>query len=222
MNNGYKSIPEVFIIESLPCDDINRNRCDGRILESQLKLMGASPIYRFAINLGDVRRCLEEFAASDYRFLHISCHGGKSKVMLAASPSGESYSEFCKYFNGLVGFTRITFSACELGNEKFYSEFYRNNKGVQSLIAPISPLPFQTGALYFATYYTKLMEECRNKKNHVKREFIERVVPGLSQIFCTSMRYAIYEPDKDRVKINSTRPGRPKYRFPWGRKNHGN
>ena len=211
-----KSIPRVFIIESLGAEDVNNHRCDGKILESQLQLLGEAPIYRYVLNLSDLRKALCEFEESRFRFLHISCHGGPTKVYLAANPCGESYIEFAKCFSSKAALSRVTFSACKLGNRSFFKEFYKWNKGVQSLAAPMNDLLFQSSSLYWATYYTKLIEECRNSNNHIHRDFIERVVPQLSKMLNVSMRYAIYEPNKDRVKVQMAKRGRPSYMSPWG------
>ena len=210
----YRGKPQVFIIESLPAEDVNNMRMDGKVLERQLKLTGQEPIYRVALNLGDLRKSVEEFSQTNYRFLHISCHGKSTGVILAANPNGESFKEFSSCFAGFVGSARITFSACKLGNKAFYEEFYKQNKGVHSLIAPVSDLPFQRGSIFWAAYYTKLFEECNERNNHIKRDFIERSVPSLARVCGVSMKYAIYEPDKKRVKIKSTKKGRPVFICP--------
>lgn len=212
---NYKSVPKVFIIESLGADDVNNHRCDGKILEAQLKLLGEEPVYRYVLNVSDLRKALCEFDEAEFRFLHISCHGDSSKVYLAANPCGESYTEFAKCFSSKVALSRVTFSACKLGSKYFFKEFYRWNKGVQSVAAPMNDLPFQRGSLYWAAYYTKLIEECRNSNNHIHRDFIECVVPLLSRALNVSMRYAIYEPNKNRVKVQMTKQGRPLYMTPW-------
>ena len=211
-----KSVAEVFIIESLGADDVNNNRCDGKILESQLKLLGSKPKYRYVLNLSDLRKALLEFDKSEYRFLHMSCHGSEDKVFLAADQNGETYEEFSRCFAGFTALSRITFSACRLGNYKLFDTFFGLNKGVQSLAAPIKDLPFQSASLYWAAFYTKLMDECRSSNNHVHRDFIEYIVPRLSRALGVSMRFAIYEPNNNRVKVRMTDKGRPKYISPWG------
>lgn len=210
-----KNVAEVFIIESLGADDMNNNRCDGKILESQLKLIGANPIYRYALNLSDMRKALLEFDKSEYRFLHVSCHGDADKVLLAANPRGETYVDFSRCFEGVAALSRITFSACRLGNYKLFETFYEINRGVHSLAAPIKDLPFKFASLYWAVFYTKLMDECRSSNNHVHRTFIEGVFPRLSKALGVPMRYAIYEPNNNRVKVRMTEKGRPKYIYPW-------
>jgi len=211
----HKSVPKVFIIESLGANDVNNHRCDGKILEAQLQLIGEESVYRYVLNVSDLRNALCEFDESEFRFLHVSCHGDSAKAYLAANPAGETYEEFSKCFSSKVALTRVTFAACKLGNKSFFEEFCRWNKGVQSLAAPMNDLPFQRSSLYWATYYTKLIEECRNSNNHIHRDFIESVVPQLSKVLNVSMRYAIYEPNKDRIKVQMTKRGRPSFVSPW-------
>ena len=125
-----KTVPDVFIIESLSEQDPH----DGKILADMLRLAGKNPIYYRCKDSDSFIAGLKIFAASKYRFLHLSCHGTSDSIKFQ---SGETldYMAFSSLFEGLkLNVTRIFFSACELGNPNLSLDFL--------LYEPVSHLAF--------------------------------------------------------------------------------
>ena len=75
MHLSIKSKPEVFILESLTFEDEKAQRFEGRILADVLHLSGKKPIYYYFRTKSELERLVKIFAASKYRYLHLSCHG---------------------------------------------------------------------------------------------------------------------------------------------------
>ncbi len=69
-----KSIPEVFIIESLHFDDENESRYEGSFLSQILHLGGKKPLYYYIRTKRELTEVLRIFKASGYRYLHFSYH----------------------------------------------------------------------------------------------------------------------------------------------------
>ena len=206
---------DVFIIESLPAMDINEGRLDGKILYSQLKLMGRNPWYRYVISLSDLGKALNDFKKSKCRFLHFSLHGSKTEVRLAGGHS-LGYAEFASLLKGYMALKRITFSACELGNKTFCESIFRENRGLHSVVAPILKLPFSQGSAFWIGYYTLLESEAYDAHKSIKRAFLDDNVLPLARIFNTPMKYAIYRPaPSECVEICSTKVGRTAIIKPW-------
>ena len=126
------TVPDVFIIESLPDQDPH----DGKILADMLRLAGKNPIYYTCKDSDSFTAGLKIFAASQYRFLHLSCHGTADSVKFQ---SGEilDYMAFSSLFEGIkLNVTRLFFSACELGNQNLSLELFKKNKSLYSFVAP--------------------------------------------------------------------------------------
>ena len=75
---------DLFIIESC-----NRSANDflpeGTQLVESLLRIGKQPIFVSVKNEDELARALEMFKASNYRYLHLSCHGSDSSLTLSES-----------------------------------------------------------------------------------------------------------------------------------------
>lgn len=74
------SKPEVFIIESLELEDEKRNCFEGKILSQILYLSGKKSIYYYIRKKRELEEIVSEFHQSEYRYLHISCHGNENHM----------------------------------------------------------------------------------------------------------------------------------------------
>ena len=69
------TVAEVFIIESLSLIDEGKERHEGEVLANVLKMCGKKPLYYYIRTKAELAMLAEEFEASGYRYLHLSCHG---------------------------------------------------------------------------------------------------------------------------------------------------
>lgn len=142
--------PEVFIIESLPDADPH----DGKVLFDILTMMGKKPIYREVKDADDFEVALEEYKVSQYRFLHISCHGNESQI--AFKNGMVDYLGFGNLFaNHRLPVTRIFFSACCLGNPDLAKAIISSNTAIHSVTAPRHPIAFTCSLVSWSVFYTK-------------------------------------------------------------------
>jgi len=68
-------LPEVFIIESLRQEDHREERLEGNLIAQILRLGGRNPIYNLVESRDQFIEAIEQFGKSQYRYLHLSCHG---------------------------------------------------------------------------------------------------------------------------------------------------
>ena len=47
-----------------------------------LRMSLKKPLYHYVRTVSEFKHFIDEFGKSDYRYLHISCHGNKSGVIL--------------------------------------------------------------------------------------------------------------------------------------------
>ena len=75
--------PEVFIIESLDFVDEEKERFEGQILSSILKLGGKRPKYYYFRTRRELVEILKIFGRSRYRYLHLSCHDKACQLVVS-------------------------------------------------------------------------------------------------------------------------------------------
>ena len=153
------TIPDVFIIESLP----EQNPHDGKILADMLRLPGKNPIYYTCKDSDSFVAGLRVFAASQYRFLHISCHGTIDSIRFQSGQMLD-YMAFSSLFEGIkLNVTRLFFSACELGNQNLSLELFKKNKAVYSFIAPCQPISFSNALAIWCSFYIAMFDISSSK-----------------------------------------------------------
>lgn len=69
--NGKKTIPEVFILESLHQNYTK----EGEIIHQILNIGGRSPYFKYFQTRDEVQSTIQAFVESHCRYLHISSHG---------------------------------------------------------------------------------------------------------------------------------------------------
>lgn len=134
------TVAEVFIIESLELVDENKERREGAALASVLKMCGKNPLYYYIRTEKELNHIAEEFEASGYRYLHISCHGGETSLEM--SLDSVSYEAFAKIFENKLKDRRLFVSACSAGNEMFAELVGSKNGNVIAIAAPSTEIRF--------------------------------------------------------------------------------
>lgn len=190
-----KSLPQVFIIEGVRDDDIQNHRVDGYILYKQLLLLGQEPRYVVVTGLNDFKAALVMFRQSNYRVLHISCHGTRDAVNL--SKELIDYNTFADATRDCLKSRRIFFSACELGNIQLAELLFKVNKGMHSFVASQHPVEFKYASAFWVAFYTKYFE-FQGKLTHQK--MLEALSP-LVQYFGVQTISAAVDTKKQRLEF---------------------
>lgn len=135
----------IFIIESLRGEDY----FDGENLHEILKLSGIRAEYREAESTKDFANSLQEFKDSNFRYLHISCHGD----MQGFEINGETIdnNELLRIFRGKLNGRRVFLSSCKGGNRNI-ATVVSKCRG-QSLIGTPIDLYFDKAALFWPSFY---------------------------------------------------------------------
>ena len=181
-----KSHAEVFIIEMLPLDNIKKGQLDGEILCRQLELMGRQPRYIRVNDQNEFRAALLIFRQSNYRYLHISCHGMNDTVVLGSEFS--DYYDFAQMTAGMLKSRRISFSACCLGNQPLAEELFKNNPGMHSFLAPKDTIPFETASAFWVSFFTLMYQDCqRRNQTHVGHRLVGETAKKLGHVFSVRM-----------------------------------
>jgi hypothetical protein len=148
-----ETVPEVFIIESLELGDERKARREGEVLAAVLRMCGKRPLYYYIRTRAELALMGRLFQASNYRYLHISCHGGKNS--LSTTLDVVDYEEFATVFAGRLKNRRLFVSACSAGNAKFAKLVRGQNEGVISVAAPAKDIQFDHAVAFWSSFYVK-------------------------------------------------------------------
>ena len=150
------SVPEVFIIESLELIDENKDRREGAVLASILRMCGKKPLYYYIRTRAELEYIAKEFESSGYRYLHISCHGNDES--LSTTLDSISYKDFAAIFKNRLDKRRLFVSACSTGNEIFAGLVGAKSPGVLSVAAPVDDIDFDIAVAFWSAFYVKIFD----------------------------------------------------------------
>lgn len=148
--------PNVFIIESLEREDENKHRFEGEILSRILSLRRKKSEYRYIRTKLELKEMLDEFLASDMRYLHLSCHGDKEGINLTyeSIPTDIFIKMVAKYLDR----RRLFLSACEVSTKKF-TESLIVDSNCTSVVGPKGIIYFDDAAVMWASFYHLMFEK---------------------------------------------------------------
>jgi hypothetical protein len=184
-NSRTDTVAQVFIIESLKLVDETKERREGAVLASVLKMCGKNPLYYYIRTKAELRYLAVEFEASGYRYLHISCHGGDTS--LETTLDSVSYSDFAKIFEGKLKDRRLFVSACSAGNKMFAELVGSKNPDVISIAAPSNDIRFDHAVAFWTSFYVKTFSQ--NSKSMNSSRIVE-VAKSLAVLFSAPLHFS--------------------------------
>jgi hypothetical protein len=142
--------PNVFIIESLTFDDEENNRFEGKFLSLILNLGGKESKYYYIRTKKELKEVLKIFEKSDYRYLHISCHG--NETLISTTLDDIPFLEFDEIMRPYLKGKRLFISACLAVNDDLAKIIIPSSKCL-SLIGPRKKPGFDDAAIVWASFY---------------------------------------------------------------------
>lgn len=173
----------VFIIESLKLQDEKGERFEGRFLSQILHLGGKDTLYYYIRTKRELERILRMFAKSNYRYLHLSCHGSTTSLLTTLDEiTFEELGQICQPY---LDNKRLFVSACEAVNGKLAAELF-SNSGCISIIGPNKDIFFDDAAIAWATFYHMVFKE--NPRRMTERVIL-RALKIIKDAYGVKMRY---------------------------------
>lgn len=177
------SVPEVFIIESLDFEDEEQGRYEGKILSDILHLSGKKSIYYYIRTKVELEEILDKFWETDYRYLHISCHGNGYEM--ATTLDSIPFKELAKLVEPVLENRRLFLSACSMTNEKLAKEIIPSSDCL-SIIGPSKDINFNDAAILWASFYHLMF---RDNYKIMNRENLLRNTKSVAQMYKVPMNY---------------------------------
>lgn len=151
---------DVFIIESLTLKDEKKDRFEGDFLSQILRLGGKKPIYYYIRTKKELKRMLREFGRSNYRYLHLSCHGNRAS--LSTTLGDISFSELKKLLQPYLRDKRLFISTCLAVNDNLARAVIPSS-GCFSIVGPDKKVAFNDAAIVYASLYHLMFKADRKK-----------------------------------------------------------
>ncbi|MCT8999935.1 hypothetical protein NYR58_16220 [Chelativorans intermedius] len=184
MRELMRTIPELFIIESLTLEDEKAGRQEGELISRMLRLGGKTRTQYYYIRTEvELEEMIDLFDESNYRYLHISCHANSHGMALTFGDL--SFSKLAGMLNPCLEDRRVFVSACEMANESLAAAILRET-GCYSLIGPKRSIRFSDAAAFWVAFYHLIFKA---NKLSMKRETLRRRITELSAIFEEPINY---------------------------------
>ena len=126
-------------------------------------MCGKNPLYYYIRTKAELEHLADEFEASGYRYLHLSCHGNGEA--LDTTLDSISYSEFAKIFKNRLKGRRLFVSACRAGNELFAETVGGRNSELISVAAPSEDIDFDDAVAFWSSFYVRTFKQNLNSMN---------------------------------------------------------
>jgi hypothetical protein len=177
LNNKKES--GVFIIESNHFEDEETGIYEGKILTEILKLIGVKVKYYYIRSKDELRVLIKEFEESDFKYLHLSCHGDENGIELTLDNSEVSFLELNDMFSYELPTRRLFLSCCSvLKGERIKQDLFDTK--FLSITGPLEDIYFQDAAVFWSSFYHLMFNN--NKKNMRSNE-LKGTVEKLSEVF---------------------------------------
>lgn len=191
----------VFVIESLNFDDEKNNRYEGKFLSQILHLGGKKSIYYYIRTKKEFEEVLELFGESRFRYLHLSCHGGRKSIHMTLDRI--SFSDLSNLLQPHLKDKRLFISACSAVNDDLARTIIPSTKCF-SIIGPAEDIIFSDAAITWASFYHLVFKEDPKK---MKREYILSTLKNVADAFGVSLNYfSISEDSREGYRRTKIRP----------------
>lgn len=165
----------VFIIESLRFSDEKAERYEGKFLSKILHLGGIPSEYYYIRTQIELEKVLDIFEKTEYRYLHLSCHGSESSI--ETTIDSINFTEFADIITPYLDYKRLFVSACSAAKKELANEIFPYCK-CYSLIGFDKEIYFHDAAITWASFYHLIL-----KNDKMKFDNISATIKQLSELY---------------------------------------
>jgi len=177
----------VFIIESVKLGEEEKNIREGQIISQILHLGMIEYKYYYVRTKKELVRFVKEFGKSDFKYLHLSCHGGPDCIATTLDPI--SFEELRDILRPYIANKRLFVSACYAANDNLAKVVIPSTKCF-SIIGFSRSIDFDEAAIMWASFYY-LMFKAMSEEGSWKMERAEilRTLRNISRTFGVPVNY---------------------------------
>lgn len=195
--------PEVFIIESLSFENEKDRLFEGKIISNMLHLSEKSSVYYYIRTQAELEKVLDIFWDSNYRYLHLSCHGSQKSLLTTLDDL--NFNELSELLEPVLENRRLFLSACSMTNDNLAKAVIPSSD-CYSILGPAKDIHFNDAAILWATFYHLMFKDnCRS----MNRSRILQYANNVSTMFKVPLNYYSksrkYKKGYRHTRINSTK-----------------
>lgn len=189
-SKSTQSEPDVFIIESLAMSEEVKEAFEGRALRDNLRTIGYRPQYHYVRTASELKVAFELFRHSKYRFLHLSIHGTTEGV--TTTLESLTNDEFAELTKKKLPNRRLFISACEAGAGSLVNKIQEQNKGIESIAAPLDEIDLRKALAFWTAFYTKVLVDSPLK---FKASDLKKALAPLCEFFGIRLNWSYWNPN---------------------------
>jgi len=192
MTKSKKTKPYVFIIESLDFEDEENEAFEGEIISKILHLSQIEHKYFYIRTKSELGWLLDEFVKSNYRYLHISCHGKECSI--DTTLDNIDFRELGFLLSDKLDEKRLFLSSCLSTNEHLANKIFPTSDCF-SVIGPDKEITMDDAAIFWSSFYHIMF---KNNPKAMKEESLTSVLRSLRKLFGIPLKY--YSSEKESSK----------------------
>ena len=154
---------------------------EGEFISQILHLGDIPSKYYYIRTKKELIKVLEIFEESEFRYLHISCHGSSSSI--ETTIDSIPFHEIGEIMRPYLSHKRLFISACSTVNKKLATELFKN-KRFYSIIGPKKDIYISDAAIFWASFYHLILED--EKMNY---ENLSKKLRQLAKLYNIPMNY---------------------------------
>lgn len=183
MTEFEKTYPYVFILESLDFEDEKRGSFEGEIISQILSMSNINHKYFYIRTRREFEHFIDEFVKSNYRYLHISCHGSKDKI--STTLDDISFQDLGIILGDKLDRKRLFLSSCLSTNESLAETIFPTSDCI-SIVGPNKEINMDDAAIFWSSFYQKMFKE--NIK-YMKNEKVKETIKYLKEFLNIPISY---------------------------------
>lgn len=138
--------PKVFIIESLTFKDEKDELFEGQILSKILKFAMIESQYYYVRTKREFEHVIGLFKKSNYRYLHISCHGNRNGISTTLDLI--NFDELGLILENVIDNKRLFISACSVMNNNLANSVL-SNTDCYSIVGPSKDIYMDDAVIFW-------------------------------------------------------------------------
>jgi hypothetical protein len=185
----------VFIIESLDLEDEEQGRFEGKIITEMLRMLNVEVYYTYIRTKDELKVMIKKFEESDFRYLHLSCHGNETGIAMTLDEYSFPFSEFSDMFEYENRQQRLFLSSCSAMSGEEILKGMSETK-FKSITGPLQEILFTDSAAFWTSFYHLMFRDDEIIKNSRLKDALEK----LSDTFEIEMSTLISDKKRETYK----------------------
>jgi len=178
-----KTKPQIFIVESLAFEDEASGLYEGKAISRILALSGKDCRYVYIRTKAEFKEVLEHFWDSQYRYLHLSCHGNSSEM--GTTLDNIKFPELGQILSHYLEKRRLFVSACKMSCRALADHLIPQT-GCTSLLGPSAKPYIADAAIFWASFYHSIF---RLNPNAINEQRLLKTARAFSKAFSIPLNY---------------------------------